>query len=140
MNLIAATSAPYGDVADWLMPEDDRGARIHRTAWIGANAQIGDGARIGVGARIGAGARIRNNGCAIYAWAVIWMAWLVRPGVVAIGCEEHPIEDWLADECDSIPWAEYCTEAERAVVQSVVRCIAEQERVMQPWERGDDPA
>lgn len=82
----------------------------------------------------------RLVGASIYASANQGDASLCAPGVVRIGCEEHPIPDWLADDppCDRIPWGEYVTEDERKAIRAVIRGMAMQEALGKTWEKEEE--
>jgi carbonic anhydrase/acetyltransferase-like protein (isoleucine patch superfamily) len=97
----------YAWVGKWT--EIGVGAKVsHKTTIregtsIGAGAWIGDGAKIGPYATICEGAKV--NADTDYAASPLYIVGTrhpvceVAPGVLAVGCEEHSIADWLA-------WAE----------------------------------
>jgi len=61
MNLIPATTAPWGDVSAWLMPEDGGAARIARTARVYDHARVSGNAEVYGDARVSDNARISDN-------------------------------------------------------------------------------
>jgi hypothetical protein len=73
-------------------------------------------------------------GSSIAASCLVWTAWLISPGVVSVGCQTFSIEDWLTSS--AVPWDRYCLPVPKSVVQSLIRNIADQERLMKPWDLG----
>ena len=61
MNLIPATTAPWGDVSAWLMPEDGGAARIARTARVFDHARVSGNAEVYGDAQVSGDADIRQT-------------------------------------------------------------------------------
>ena len=58
MQMIPATTAPWGDVSAWLMPEDGGAARIAQTAQVSGDAEVSGNALVAGDARISGNAQV----------------------------------------------------------------------------------
>ena len=102
----------------------------HPKTRIAGSARVYDSAQVCGSARVCGSALVGN---AVYAFAIKWPASLCAKGTVIVGCQQHPITEWLKTGKSLIPWDAHCTKAEKKIIQDIIRTFAAQEKLGNTW-------
>jgi hypothetical protein len=56
--------------------------------------------------------------------------------VISIGCETHPIKDWIKPGKTKVPWERHgITPAQRRAIVALIKAIQMQEKLGETWDR-----
>ena len=121
---------PFKSAHGWYILPSERGIRVEGSVWVYGDAQVSGNARVYGDARVYGGKLI---GHALMVQTYAWAAHLAAPGIVAIGCQVHPIVEWLRPRSRVILWGAHCTPAERRAIQRAVRALAAMEKLGHTW-------
>ncbi len=113
-------------------------ARVFGNAQVSGDAQVFGNARVSGDAQVFGDAQVSSGnliGLAISAVAMKWVLSLSAPGVVTVGCQTHPVKEWLKAGKSDVPWDSYTTRGEKAVIIAIIKTVIAQEKLGKTWEK-----